>query len=279
MTDSMSRVANSSWVREWFPPVLRRFANRILGSHIVYLGPFKDFVTAQQLTAGYSDAGILEQARWATEQVLAGRARYQQDGKPFLSEPPADLALSGLLLGAARSGGRLSVLDFGGSLGSHFQRWQPLLDRVPELTWCVVEQAHFVAAGRALFASDPRIRFEETIEAAAALTPNVIFASSVLQYLAEPEHKLGELAALGADILVVDRLPVARAGGRRIMTQHLPARTGRASYPLHVFDGEWLQSHLGDRYLTLGQFAARDEPIHAGAFHADYVGSIWLRRP
>jgi putative methyltransferase (TIGR04325 family) len=269
-------VKARSQLREWLPPGARRAANRLLGASLAYRGPHADFATAAELTRGYDDDAILEQVVAATREVLAGRARYEQDGRSFEAEPPPSHALSLLLLAAARANGRLQVLDFGGSLGSHYLRWKPVLAKLPHLHWCVVEQPGFVAAGRELFAGDACIAFEEDIAAAAARAPNVVFASSVLQYLPQPADTLAQLAGAGAQLLVLDRFPVLERGPGVALSQHLPRRQGGASYPLHAFAKDFLPVALAPRYAPMLEFEAADEPIRTGGVYARYRGSAWL---
>ncbi len=266
-------------LREWLPAPLRRGANALLGASLVYRGPWRDFDEAQARTRGYHDPGILAQVEAATRQVLAGTARFEQDGRSFAAEPPPSYALPGLLLAAAGAGGRLSVLDFGGSLASHYLRWRPLLSGLPSLHWCVVEQQGFVEAGRRLFADDALLGFESTIADARRHAPNAVLASSVLQYLPQPGEVLRELAGLQAEILVIDRFP-RRAGGDTVaLTQHLPRRQGGASYALRAFAPGFLAEVLEPRYRCLCQFQGNDAPLRAGPVAAEYVGSIWQRVP
>ena len=264
------------WISEWVPPAARRAANRLLCVAIVYRGPFASFAAALRETRSYQDDRILQDVRKAIQGVLGGRARFEQDGVAFRQEPLPDLALSGLLLASSRAGGRLSVLDFGGSLGSHFLRWLPIFSRLPNLHWCVVEQAHFVDAGRELFGPEQRLSFELDIDSAAKHAPNAVLASSVLQYLDDPASYLSNLARLGTDVLIIDRFPISDDGLHHVLTQRVPGKDGSASYPLQVFPGDWLQGELGKTFELLVELPGRDAPIRAGRIAARYVGSVWI---
>ena len=94
--------------------------------------------------------------------------------------------LASLLGVAARDGGRLHVLDFGGAFGSTCMQHRTALAGLTECTWHIVEQEHFVAAGKAEFSTDT-LHFHSTPEEAFNAAPiNVILLSSVLQYLPDP---------------------------------------------------------------------------------------------
>lgn len=279
MSDSTrSTNAHESGVRNWLPPIARRWGNRLLGASIVYRGPYADWAQAQVATCGYQQDDILARVRQATQRVLRGEADYEQDGIAMNRSPPASQALQALLLIAALDIGRLSVLDFGGGLGSHFLRWRAWLARIPKLHWCIVEQPHFVAVGKELFACEHALSFAEFVLQANAQTPNVVLASSVLHYLPDPLATLDELIALDARGIVIDRMPFSEGGEPRIFSQHVPRSLGRASYPLWLLPRETVHARLRGRYALMAEFATDDAPLRAGRIRGEYRGSVWLRR-
>lgn len=261
--------------KQWLPPVLRRWGNRLLGASIVYRGPFKDWATASAATKGYDQQEILGRVSRATQRVLDGAAAFEQDGIAMFHAPPPSPALDGLLLAAALDGGRLSVLDFGGGLASHYLRWRPLLSVLPGLHWAVVEQAHYATEGRRLFAAQAAISFHDDIASVDA-NPNVIFASSVLQYLPEPYLTLQRLIDLAPRVIVLARTPYGKSDA--VMIQSVPASIGRANYPLWVLSRDKVHTLLSDDYTLLDEFESEDQPLHSLATRATYQGSIWLRR-
>jgi putative methyltransferase (TIGR04325 family) len=267
------------WIARWAPPALRRAANRWLGRSIRYRGPYPDLEQARRHTTGYDADDILATVMGATREVLSGKARYEQDGRAFLDEPPTDPALAGLLLGAALSQGRLCVLDFGGSLGSHYLRWTNVLTHFKDLRWCVVEQSNFVRAGRELHAADPRIQFEFEVEAARAIRPNVVLASGVLQFIDDPYAMLGSLASLGSEVIIIDRTPFCEGGVHQFFSQHVPKQLQKSSYPLQSLSRDRVEEVLRPAYVPAFEYATRDEPIRTRHGGAVYRGSVWkLRR-
>lgn len=266
------------WISRWAPPAIRRAANDLLGTSIRYRGPYPDLAQARQHTSGYDEGGILRTVAAATREVLAGNARYEQDGRVFTQPPPADPAMAGLLLGAARSRGRLSVLDFGGSLGSYYLRWSHVLSHMDDLLWCVVEQAHFVETGRQLYARDPRIQFEFDLRSAQRHQPNLVLAAGVLQYVESPYATLASLAELRAEVLVIDRTPFCTDGAHRFYSQHVPKRLQRSSYALQALSRETFERVLLPTYYPAFDYMARDESIAVRGTRAEYRGSIWLLR-
>ena len=80
--------------------------------------------------------------------VKRGEAVFERDSVIFDKVQYAWPVTAGLMWVAARNGGRLSVLDFGGSLGSSYFQNREFLAYLPNVRWSVIEQAHFVKAGR-----------------------------------------------------------------------------------------------------------------------------------
>lgn len=269
--------ARDSSLKEWIPRPLRSTLNRAIGASIVYRGPFASWDEARASTSGYAEGEILCRIVDATQQVLRGEARYEQDGIVFHDAPPASHALASLLAVAAAEGGTLRVVDFGGSLASHYLRWLPFLTSVPSLQWCVVEQPHFVAAGRQLFADVVQVRFAATLDEIRDFSPNAVLASSVLQYLEFPLDALQALAMLEARLLVLDRTPFSMDGGARIFAQKTPAQHGHASYPLWMLSRNEVSAILDPHYIQRASFASTDCPIKVSGLRAAYVGGAWWR--
>lgn len=255
---------------------MRSAFNRAIGAQIGYRGPFASWDEARDASMGYDQDAILERIVGATQRVLHGEARYEQDGIAFIADPPPSHALSALMLAAGRSQGRLSVLDFGGGLASHYLRWRPLLEALPHLSWSIVEQPGYVVAGNRLFAGDPTISFHERIANCASI-PNAILASSVLQYLPDPHAVLQELARLGSDVIVLDRTLYSEDGRECISTQIVPRQLGKASYPVWFLSRDSIHAELHRDYKLLAEFEADDQPARLGSRVARCLGSIWVR--
>lgn len=225
-------------VRDLTPPALTRALTDRRGGRLRFVDGYPTWAAAEAAAGTYSETSILEQVRRATDDVVAGRAVFERDGVTF-DEPDYAWPVAAALLWRA-SLGPLSVLDFGGSLGSSYRQMAPLLDAV-DLTWAVVEQPAFVEAGRAY--QDERLRFFATIdECAAATRPTVALASGVLQYLPDPYAILADLLACGVDAVIIDRTPFVDGSADLAVVQQVPPEIYAASYPA------WMLSH--DRLLA-----------------------------
>src|SRR5690606_1701818 len=108
-------------------------------------------------------------------------AVFERDSMLFDEVHHSFPVLAGLLRAAAENAGSLSVLDFGGSLGSSYYQCKDFLAVIRELQWSVVEQEHFVRAGREEFSTDRLNFFYSIAECVESAAPNVALLSGVLQ--------------------------------------------------------------------------------------------------
>ncbi len=233
------------------PSRLRRLPGRLLPSRLRSAGrnpTFEDFdgtwQQALRCSDGYGDPEILARVLAASLSVEDGTAVHERDSVNFDRIHYAWPVLAALMWSAARNSGSLRVIDLGGSLGTTYRQNRRFLERLSDVTWAVVEQASFVAAGREHFA-DARLQFYESImDAAAACQPQVGLVSSSLQYLAEPVSALEQLSATGAQTLVLDRTPIHHGSTHRIVLQHVPSNIYPATYPARIFSKSRLITSL-----------------------------------
>jgi putative methyltransferase (TIGR04325 family) len=237
--NSVTRISGfKSLARDWTPPALRRWANQLRESgndSVQFEDRFTTWVDASVHCSGYEAEDILAKVLKATIKVKRSEAAYERDSVLFDEIEYTWPLLSGLMWAAARNGGKLNVLDFGGALGSSYFQNRHMLETLPEVSWNVVEQPHYVDAGRE-FIQDVRLRFYESIEECLVENkPNVILLSSVLQYLRFPETILKQLSFTNASTLIIDRTPFSNYEGDKILVQHVPDSIYNASYPMWVF--------------------------------------------
>ncbi len=137
--------------KDWLPPVLTRKLLRFssLKGGITFDGPFVSWEEAKQRSSGYEDEQILDKVLAATLKVKRGEAVFERDSVLFDEIQYAWSVTAGLMWAAALDSGRLSVLDYGGSLGSSYFQNKKFLEDLQIVRWSVVEQAHFYEAGRA----------------------------------------------------------------------------------------------------------------------------------
>lgn len=226
--------------RQW----LRRWQRRWFG-WCWFRGDYATWAEAKAASGGYDDPAILARVVAATRVVRAGEAAWERDGTLF-KEPAAHEPLLTILREiAVEQGGELEVVDFGGALGSTWWQHREWLRDLRRVSWRVVEQPGYVAAGRAEFSGEG-LSFHTTLDEAGAA--QVLLMSGVLQFLEEPYAMLDEVTRRGFRHLIIDRTPILPRGRERIVVQHTPPTLGGGSYPCRFFAQEFLFGNLSGEY-------------------------------
>jgi putative methyltransferase (TIGR04325 family) len=241
-------------VRSLTPPAVLQLRRRLRKDRLRFSGHPSDWADAQRMCSGYDSAEILQHVAQATRAVVRGEAAFERDSVLFHEPALPFPLLAALLRAAVRNGGRLDVVDFGGSLGSTYRQCRPFFEDHASIRWSVVEQPAFVALGRTEFTTGELAFFESVAQVPATGPNGVVLLSSVLQYLEDPAAVLAELGALDARHLVFDRTPISNASADRLCIQYVPASIYPASYPCRIFAREPLLSLLGQRWRLIGGF-------------------------
>lgn len=234
------------------------------GPDVAYLGDYSDFDSARACSTGYETAAIVERTRLALHKVLRGEAAYERDSFAF---PKMELPFPLLALlsrAAAENGGCLSVLDFGGSLGSTYFHCREFLSSLPALEWSVVEQPAHVACGQREFA-DGTLQFFPTMSACLGQRqPTVLLLSSVLQYLPNPWAFLREVLAGSYRWIILDRTPFISGYRDRLTVEVVHPRLYPASYPAWFLARGNFDSCLHSSWQPVAEFDALDRQLLDG---------------
>ena len=268
-------------IRRVAPPVVVDLARKWRGAPdscaCGLSGDFGSWDEARAASTGYESPAILQKTKTALLKVKSGQAAYERDSVLFDREEYSWPLLAGLLWSAARAGGRLKVLDVGGSLGSTYFQNRAFIDRLTDVRWSIVEQPAHVAAGKELFESE-QLRFYESIEASLAdTTPDVALLSGVLQYLEHPRKLLEQLQELACSAILIDRTPFWCGPADRLCVQTVPPAIYPASYPSWIFSRERFHSCLREGWRVMVTYDNPDKL--PGPVDFSYQGMILVRSP
>lgn len=244
----------------WLKPDAIALSSAILRRGVRFTGTYPSWQAAAQQGRGYDQASILSRSAQAADAVRNGHAAFDRDGITF-PEPlyPYPL-IAGILDAALRSNGTLSVIDFGGALGSTYYQCRKWLGAVRSIRWMVVEQDHYVDLGKERYETD-ELKFERTIADCLAHQPTVAVFSSVLQYLPEPEQVLGSVVAAGIPSVLIARTPVIDANETIITVQQVPDNIVASSYPARLSTQRDLLAPLEGYRLVDEHEDGQDRPI------------------
>lgn len=269
MTASVRNIA-----RDLIPPALLRALTRPDPGTLRFEDGFPTWSHAVAAAGGYDESSILRRITAATQDVVAGQAAFERDGVTFSHHEYRWPVAGGLLRAAARHG-RLSVLDFGGSLGSSYRQYLPLLAGI-DVTWGIVEQEAFVAAGQSL--QTDSLRFFSTIsECADEVSPDIALLSSVLQYLPDPYAVLAEIDALPLDTLIIDRTPMTELTDDVVTVQHVPPSIYAASYPAWLLSTDRIVAAL-ESWTRIDEFPGIEPNMRTtGGVEFSWRGMLMIR--
>ncbi len=247
-------------MKDWLPPALVRIIRNFRSNSVSFKGDYKTWEAAAELCAGYNSQIILEKVLEAALKVKGGEAVYERDSVLFNEIQYSWPVSTALMLAASMNNGNLSVLDFGGSLGTSYFQNKKFLSRLHNLSWSVVEQTNFVEVGREKIA-DGCLNFYSSIDdVCSQRQPNFVLISSVLQYLSNPFELLEKITKIRANLIVIDRTPFAVDTVEKIKIQQVPSEIYHASYPCRFFNRDNLIAKMIDlNYKVVECFDALDK--------------------
>jgi putative methyltransferase (TIGR04325 family) len=240
-------------LKDLAPPLLIKL---VKGRKYGYFGNYQSWEVAKRETTGYDTGIILEKVKSSLLKVKQGEAVYERDSVLFDQIQYSFPLLAGLLRIATKNQGNLSVLDFGGSLGSSYYQCKNFLSVVGNLTWSIVEQKHFIECGKEFF-EDEHLKFFYSIEdCLRSQNPDVLLLSVVVQYLEQPYSFLEQVIGYNFQHIIVDRTPFILQGGDRLTIQKVPPEIYPASYPAWFFDHDRFLQIFQRNYKLIAQFEA-----------------------
>lgn len=243
------------------PPVFIHLAKQLRGNRLALSGDYHSWEEAMAASTGYDSERILEKTRTSLLKVKDGEAVYERDSVLFDEIQYSWPLLAGLMWVAAKSGGRLNVLDFGGSLGSSYFQNRAFICQLPNVHWNIVEQPAHVREGKRLFENE-QLRFYESIEECLShTTPNVVVLSSVLQYLEYPYDLLSAVLKLSGICVIIDRTPYWSGDYDKLCVQTVPPSIYPASYPSWIFSRQQFHSRSHKDWQIMVTFDNPDKLI------------------
>ena len=261
------------------PPIvlnaLRRITNSLGRDTVRFTGNFASWEEADRASTGYANPIVLERTRSALLKVKNHEAAFERDSVLFDRIDYPFPLMAGLLRAAAEKGSSssLSVLDFGGSLGTTYFQCRSFLPSLRSLRWSIVEQPAHVTCGRSDFEND-ELHFYESIEDCLRVeSPNVLLLSSVVQYLPKPYSFLAEVVRQGFENIIIDRTPFLSRGFDRLTIQRVPDWIYPAVYPCWFLSEHRFLEQFNGQYDLLTSFPALDtlQPDGDEAYFKGYI--------
>lgn len=253
----------SEFIRDWCPPVLLRKWESIVArggarSSTVaagnsFAGNYSTWKDALRDSTGYDAQGILDRTLESTLKVKNGEAVFERDSV-LLEKPEYPYFLIACLLSIALENDRkLSVLDFGGALGSSYYQCRRFLAGMQRLHWTVVEQGKHVDYGKR-YMEDDVLRFHYNIDEAVKIEkPDVLVLSGVLNVIEDPYELIRSIIMHEIGHVIVDRQPLTSRETERLTVMTVTPEIYTARFPC------WFLSERKFREAWLGDYELQAE--------------------
>lgn len=265
-------------LKEFAPPITS--ALRWYSFKYGWKGSYRSFDEAQQKCAGYDEQHILNRIIETTLRVRNGDIAYERDGIPYDTVQMNFPLLKTLLYIASTNNNELTVIDFGGSLGTTYYQNLPYLKHLKKLKWCIIEQPKFVEAGKKDFENE-HVRFYHTIEECMKENdPQLFLICNVLQYIRKPYDLLEEIVKRRIPYLMLDFMHYNDKDADRMTIQHVPPvfYGVAASYPCRFFSRIKIEDKLCQYYEKQYDYISAPEKYYIQLKPFRYEGALWVLR-
>jgi putative methyltransferase (TIGR04325 family) len=242
----------------FLPPFAYRWVAGTLQDY-GYSGDYASWDEARSSSTGYDTDLILTKVRDALLKVKRGEARAERDSILFDHIEYSFPVLAALLRVALENSATLSVLDFGGSLGSTYFQVREFLPPLQRLEWSIVEQPRFVACGKQEFENEELAFFDSIDHCLEKRRPQVLLLSGVLSYLPDPYLFLADLPRHAFSTVVVDITPFFETTSR-LVVQRVPAEVYPASYPAWILSRARFLRAMDSHYQAIAEFESMGTP-------------------
>jgi putative methyltransferase (TIGR04325 family) len=212
-------------------------------------GNYKTWQEAKEQCTGYNAETIIQKVRSGALKVKNGEAVYEKDSVLYDHIIYSWPLLANLLYVASKNNNQLSVLDFGGALGTSYFQNRAYLNHISNLQWSVVEQKEFVAIGKEEM-SNEILQFYYTIDEAleAGKKFDVFIFSGALPYFEKPYELMQSIMDYRFPYIILDLTYFNPEPGDRITIQKVPPYYYEASYPAWFLDYNKLKNLMLTKY-------------------------------
>ncbi len=258
------------------PPLLISFYKTKIAKY-GFFGNYLSWDDAMKASKGYDSEAILDQVKGALLKVRNGEAAYERDSVLFDEIEYSWPLLASLLWIAQQNGNRLSLVDFGGSLGSSYFQNRKFLQHLDELKWNIVEQQHFVDSGKQNFENENVKFYYSLTDCKVEQKADTILFLSTIQYIEKPYALLNEVVGAGFKYIVFDRTPFLEYDDDRITIQKVPPKIYKcdASYPAWFLNKKnFLTFFTLHGYENVAEFNCNDKSYFP---HSKFKGFIFRR--
>ena len=237
-------------IKKYIKNIIPSFLFKLIGwkTGQGFFGNYKTWNNALSKSKGYNSPIILKKVKDSLLKVKNNNTIYERDSMIFNKTNKSSPFFYHIIKIVSQNDNKLSIIDFGGSLGSTYFQHKDSLIGLKELKWDIIEQNNFVECGKKYFEND-HLKFWLDINTCIRSSKhNVVLFSSSIQYLEKPYEILEEFTEEKIPYIIFDRTPFWHNDEEeRITVQKIPKRIYRASYPAWILNKEKMKKFFIDK--------------------------------
>jgi putative methyltransferase (TIGR04325 family) len=249
-------------VKKITPPIILDIVKGIFftkKSKYGFHGNYASWKDASMNTTGWETEIILDKINQSTNQLEKKDDSFERDGE-IISSTNQNFALMYSLIDSINIEKKeLSIIDFGGSLGSHYKRYRHYINDGIKISWAIVEQKKYVDYAKKVN-KNLELNFHYSISEALKLNNyNTFFSSGTIQYIEKPYELLDDLIHNKFSTIIFDRIFFIADITERICTQTAdPNVFYEASFPVWLFNEVKFKRYLSIKYTLISEFMSED---------------------
>ncbi len=267
-------------IKLFIPPIISKviYYIRSLSDKTGWFAGFNSFEAVKKISAGYDSDVILQKCSASLQKVKSGIAVYERDSVLFDEVQYSYPLLSSLLWVASQNNNTLSIIDFGGSLGSSYYQNRFFLSHLKKFEWSVVEQEQFVTEGKKIFEDDILKFYYSIDESLSQRKADMIVFSSVIQYIEKPFDLLNKVIDYKFKYILFDISGFIDGKNDIITRQIVPEQIYKADYPCWFFSESKFINYFSSHYdliLNFAGYVGNRIEIHNSKITAQYKGFLF----
>jgi putative methyltransferase (TIGR04325 family) len=244
------------------PPIILDIVMRIFFNKKTkygFLGNYTNWEEASKQTTGWETDIILDKINQSTNQLEKQNGSFERDGEIISSTNQNFPLMYSLIDSINIEKKELSIIDFGGSLGAHYNRYRQFINNGIKISWAIVEQKKYVDYAKKIN-KNLELNFHYSISEALKTNNYTTFLSSgTIQYIEKPYKLMDEIMESNFSTIVFDRIFFLNDVNDRICIQKVnPELFYDASFPVWLFNEDKFKKHMSKKYTLISEFMSED---------------------
>lgn len=213
---------------------------------------------SKQVTGWETDI-IFDKINQSTNQLEKKDDFFERDGEIISSTNQNFPLIYSLINSINIEKKELSIIDFGGSLGTHYKRYRQFINNGIKISWAIVEQKKYVDYAKKVN-KNLELNFHYSISESLKINNySTFFSSGTIQYIEKPYKLMDEIMDYNFSTIVFDRMFFLNDVNDRICIQTVnPKLFYHASFSVWLFNEAKFKKHMSKKYTLILEFMSED---------------------